>query len=149
MTASAAAPACGNGWRQRAGQREDMDARSESRRSDGPPRGNRGERTGRGMAHACALCAPPCECVRRCGTHCWRMIDLTGQSDCLSPGAVSPDEITAYTRGEADAAVGAHIERCPACRAEAAAQARIDRLLSAALFRYSCPPTLAIGEYAQ
>jgi anti-sigma factor RsiW len=56
--------------------------------------------------------------------------------------------LLAAARGEAPAAVTAHLRRCAACRATVAEYQRIERLLVSRLDRRSCPDTLTIGEYA-
>jgi hypothetical protein len=67
---------------------------------------------------------------------------------CVHPGEIAADDLVAYARGEAAPAVVAHVERCPACRDEAASYTRLDHVLSAGLFRLHCPETIVLGEYA-
>jgi hypothetical protein len=66
---------------------------------------------------------------------------------CIDPGAITADDLIAHARGEAGPAAVAHVERCPACRARAAAYAEAEQRLHARLFRRTCPPTVRIGEY--
>lgn len=72
----------------------------------------------------------------------------TGRSGCTAPGAVSADDLLAYVRGEAQQAIGEHVQRCEACRARGAEYAEAERALAGAFFRRSCPPSITIGEYA-
>src|SRR5215217_4872526 len=69
------------------------------------------------------------------------------RTTCIDPAAIADDDLIAFARGEPSAAA-AHIDRCPACRAEARAYARLEPLLEERLFRRSCPETLTLGEYA-
>jgi anti-sigma factor RsiW len=72
---------------------------------------------------------------------------MTGEPRCIDPGDITDEALLAYARGE-DGEGAAHIARCPACLAEARAYARLEPLLSAGLYRRSCPDTLILGEYA-
>ncbi len=66
---------------------------------------------------------------------------------CIEPGSVSRDDLLAFARGEADAAVREHVRRCAFCSAQAAAYARTEAALQAHLFRRSCPASETLGEY--
>lgn len=69
-------------------------------------------------------------------------------ANCVHPGEIAADDLVAYARGEAAAVVDRHVQRCSACRAEAGSYARLDGVLTTALFRLRCPETITLGEYA-
>ncbi len=67
---------------------------------------------------------------------------------CIDPQTVTPDSLLMYLDGEAPAEVSQHVAACPACAAEAASLNRLQEQLGAALFRFDCPPSQVLGEYA-
>jgi anti-sigma factor RsiW len=80
---------------------------------------------------------------------CKGLSDVAEQNDhCIDPSALAPGDLIAYVTGEAEAPVMAHLQRCAACRAEAAAYERLQSRLQATLGRPACPPTLTLAEYA-
>lgn len=67
---------------------------------------------------------------------------------CRDPGTVTRDDLLARAAGQTDPRIAAHLSVCPACRAEAAAYARLDHALAATLFRADCPSAMTLGEVA-
>src|SRR5712692_1117572 len=67
---------------------------------------------------------------------------------CVKPGAVPAQDLVTYGRGKAPPNVEQHVNACPVCREKGEAYARIERVLLGELFRRTCPPSIAIGEYA-
>jgi anti-sigma factor RsiW len=66
---------------------------------------------------------------------------------CIDPCALAPGDLMAYADGDARAHVAAHVARCPACAAEAAALRRASRRLAQALLRFTCPSPQTLGQY--
>lgn len=62
--------------------------------------------------------------------------------------SVLPEDLLAYSTGEADLDIAAHIADCVECAASAATYARLDRTLQARLFRSACPGAHRLGELA-
>jgi hypothetical protein len=69
-------------------------------------------------------------------------------SACVNASEINSGDLLAYVAGEPGSGVGDHLERCPACRADAAEYAELQRRLQATFLRQSCPPALALAEYA-
>jgi anti-sigma factor RsiW len=67
---------------------------------------------------------------------------------CTDPGAVSPEELVAHTEGAAPARVAEHLRACRHCAAEAGRYAGQMGRLGRALFRFDCPSSHTLGEYA-
>lgn len=67
--------------------------------------------------------------------------------NCIAPEEMREGDLLAYLEGRARQGVKEHIVRCPACMAEALALARVDRVLSAALYRAACPATETLLQY--
>ncbi|HOT93461.1 MAG TPA: zf-HC2 domain-containing protein [Anaerolineae bacterium] len=66
---------------------------------------------------------------------------------CIAPDEIHEGDLAAYLDGSATPEVIAHIERCPACAAEAAALRQVEALFAAALYRADCPPPDQLLEY--
>lgn len=66
---------------------------------------------------------------------------------CTTPPALEDWMLLAYLDGDALDAVGAHLARCPDCRARALALARQHNRLTAQLYRLTCPSSHDLGEY--
>lgn len=67
--------------------------------------------------------------------------------NCIAPEEIREGDLLAFTEGRATQRVKEHVARCPFCAAEAAALAKVDRVLSTALYRASCPATEALLQY--
>lgn len=67
--------------------------------------------------------------------------------NCVAPEEIREGDLLAYVEGRASQQVKEHVARCPPCTAEAAALAKIDRALSAVLYRASCPATEVLVQY--
>jgi hypothetical protein len=67
--------------------------------------------------------------------------------DCIAPEEVREGDLLSYSEGRASQQVKEHIARCPFCAAEAAALAEVDRVLTAVLYRASCPATEVLVQY--
>lgn len=66
---------------------------------------------------------------------------------CILPGAVTPDDLIAYTDDEASPAIVAHIRACPDCAATAAVYARQQRRLRRGLARFACPTPQTLTDF--
>jgi hypothetical protein len=62
-------------------------------------------------------------------------------------GAVTPEDLIAYTDGEASGSTSAAIQSDPALRAAADAYAQTQRRLRQRLYRFDCPSPQMLGEY--
>lgn len=58
---------------------------------------------------------------------------------CVEPGEIQEGDLSAYVDGLADRAVVEHIRRCAACAQQVREIAEAQVVLTAALFRHSCP----------
>ena len=67
---------------------------------------------------------------------------------CNSPPALTDSQLQAHLDGEADASIAGHLARCEDCRRLADQLARAQSRISAHLYRFDCPSTLDLGEYA-
>ena len=68
--------------------------------------------------------------------------------ECISPGAVAPNDWIAYLHENATPSVAAHIRACPYCLAKVQSLAELQRSLQSILRRFDCPSPQQIGEYA-
>src|ERR1700687_143529 len=66
---------------------------------------------------------------------------------CISPGAVTPDDMLAYLDDNASRSVSDHLRACQYCRAEARSLFEIQRSFQTVLRRAECPSPQQIGEY--
>jgi anti-sigma factor RsiW len=66
---------------------------------------------------------------------------------CINPNEIQEGDLLDYVEGRAGPQVRAHVNRCPFCAAEAEGMARIDGLLTAALYRVPCPETEVLVQY--
>lgn len=66
---------------------------------------------------------------------------------CISPGAVTSDDLIAYLDDNATELVDAHLQACASCRAEASSFARNQEAFRTVLRRFDCPSPHQIGEY--
>lgn len=66
---------------------------------------------------------------------------------CVLPPQLTDAALLSYLDGEADPEVVQHLDRCPACRQRADELFNYVDLLTARLFRATCPPSLELGEY--
>lgn len=66
---------------------------------------------------------------------------------CMSPPPIVDRDLLASLNGEASSEVEQHLARCADCRGRAAALARLERRLSAELYRIACPASEELGEY--
>lgn len=66
---------------------------------------------------------------------------------CVHPPELSMAELLAYLDGEADHQVAEHVEQCLHCRQRAECLAELQRRLTAALYRVTCPSPVDLGEY--
>ena len=66
---------------------------------------------------------------------------------CTSPPALEDSQLLAYLDGEADEAVGDHLAQCHFCSQRAGALDKVQKKLTARLYRVDCPPPEALGEY--
>ncbi len=64
-----------------------------------------------------------------------------------SAGGLSDSDLLAYLAGDADIAITAHLAECQECQQRAAQLAAAEQRLTAAFFRFDCPPPLVLGEY--
>ena len=69
-------------------------------------------------------------------------------SACVNASELESGDLLAYVAGEPRSGVEDHLERCPACRADTAAYAELQRRLQTTFLRQSCPPALTLAEYA-
>ena len=67
---------------------------------------------------------------------------------CITPGALTPEDLLAWAEDEADLTVHAHVDHCPACRSQALRYLAVQRRLAAALLRADCPASMTLAEYA-
>lgn len=67
--------------------------------------------------------------------------------DCVAPEEIREGDLLAYVEGCASQQVKEHIAHCLSCTAEAAALAKLDRVLAAAFHRASCPDTEVLVQY--
>jgi anti-sigma factor RsiW len=67
--------------------------------------------------------------------------------DCIAPEDVSEGDLLAYVEGQAERRVRDHVARCSSCASEAVALSMMDRALSAAIHRASCPATDELLQY--
>lgn len=66
---------------------------------------------------------------------------------CISPGAVTSDDLIAHLDDNATELVDAHLQACASCRAEARSLAETQRSFRTVLRRFDCPCPQQIGEY--
>jgi hypothetical protein len=66
---------------------------------------------------------------------------------CVSPPELDDSALLAFTDGNADDRVVAHIERCPHCRERAEYLAHLQNRMTAELYRIECPPSIELGEF--
>ncbi len=67
---------------------------------------------------------------------------------CSCPPELTEDELEAALQGVEDAAVKAHLVRCPYCSARLRAMQRFECTLQVRLSRQSCPDVSILGDYA-
>jgi anti-sigma factor RsiW len=58
---------------------------------------------------------------------------------CINPTEINEGDLMAYVDGTADQAVVEHVRRCPACAHQARELATLQAMLTARLYRASCP----------
>jgi len=70
--------------------------------------------------------------------------------DCFTPDALHEDDliISVLDPQELSAEARQHLAECPACAERAASYQRVAQRLSARLYRWDCPPTQEISDYA-
>ncbi len=66
---------------------------------------------------------------------------------CTSHQEIADRDLLAFLDGEASAEVERHLAECVHCRERAAALAKLERRLSAGLYRVECPASEVLGEY--
>lgn len=67
--------------------------------------------------------------------------------NCTFPPALSDAQLLTFIDGEASREISTHLARCPSCQERMQVLARLQKRLSAQLFRVTCPPSLELGEY--
>jgi hypothetical protein len=67
--------------------------------------------------------------------------------NCVSPPALSEQQLLEYLDGEADEQTVQHLERCEYCRKKADSLRQFQGSLTARLYRITCPSPLELGEY--
>ena len=67
--------------------------------------------------------------------------------NCVSPPELDDRQLLAYSDGEADREVVTHLERCAYCLERANELARLQKRLTARLYRLTCPSPMDLGEY--
>ena len=72
---------------------------------------------------------------------------MTDQA-CLTPGAVSADDLMAFLDQNASQLLVDHVRSCAHCRAEARSLERTQASFRAVLHRFDCPSPQDLGEYA-
>jgi hypothetical protein len=73
---------------------------------------------------------------------------MTGDSSCINPSEITPEDLIAYAQQEATPAAARHIENCDSCRAQSGTYFATEQLLHAGLARRSCLSSDTIREYA-
>ncbi len=66
---------------------------------------------------------------------------------CAYPPELDDVQLLVYADGEADRRVAEHVAQCSYCRERAERLARLQRRLTATLYRVTCPPPEELGEY--
>ncbi len=66
---------------------------------------------------------------------------------CISPPALSDEQIAMFLDGEANAQVAAHLEHCPYCHERADDMARAHDELRTHLYRITCPSPETLRDY--
>ena len=66
---------------------------------------------------------------------------------CISPGAVTPDDLIALLDDKTTALVDDHLQACASCQAEASSLAQNQHSFRTVLRRFDCPSPQKIGEY--
>jgi hypothetical protein len=77
--------------------------------------------------------------------------DLLGRAPaavaCVQPGTVPAEDLMAAALGERSRRLREHVQHCAGCAVLTERYAAGLRALAAALFRFDCPPPLALGEH--
>jgi len=69
-------------------------------------------------------------------------------TNCVFPPELEDWQILAYLDNrEANQETAYHLEKCPYCRKKAEALERLQKRLTARLYRLTCPPSIELGEY--
>ncbi len=68
---------------------------------------------------------------------------------CDRPGHIRAEDLMAFVDGTADEVTREHIRHCHACAREAQEMATLEAILSAGLYRYSCPSFEQLYAYQQ
>ncbi len=69
--------------------------------------------------------------------------------DCIAPEEIREGDLLAYVEGRVDQRVRDHVAHCPFCATEVAALEKVDHVLSATLYRASCPATEVLVQYQE
>jgi hypothetical protein len=69
------------------------------------------------------------------------------EMECVSPPALSEDELFAALDGDAPTPVRAHLERCRFCAARLEGMRMFEETLLTAMYRTECPATEALADY--
>ena len=68
---------------------------------------------------------------------------------CINPSEIQEGDLMAYVDGTADEAVVQHIRRCSACARQAEVLATLQTIMTAKLYRFSCPTPDQLIAYQQ
>lgn len=66
---------------------------------------------------------------------------------CTDPTSIHEGDLMVYVDGTAGAAVIEHVHQCADCASEAKALAELQAVLSASLYRHSCPSAAQLVAY--
>ena len=69
--------------------------------------------------------------------------------NCIDPAEIQIGDLAAYVDGTAGEPVAQHVQRCPACAQQAEALAELQAVLSATLYRHTCPEPDQLIAYHQ